>query len=96
MLKNQPPVHVFNTGTFPHPSEKNEYKLVDHYSEYGYDAFYMKQGYDNGGHDYETEKKNEIDRFGWGYVGDGYHNVTRYGEAEVDAARKNSLGVVMR
>ena len=44
----------------------------------------------------ETKAENPIDRFGWGYSGDGYHDTTRYGELEEDAARKTSLGVVMR
>lgn len=33
---------------------------------------------------------------GWGHVGDGYHDVVRYGENEENELRKESLGVVMR
>lgn len=32
----------------------------------------------------------------WGEVGDGMHNITRYGEKETDAYRRASLGVVWR
>ncbi|KAL9187877.1 hypothetical protein ACHAXT_006255 [Thalassiosira profunda] len=96
MLPKQPPVHIFNTGTLPENAPDNE--LAEYYAKYGFNGFYMKTGFINGGHDYDSEKKgeNSFDRFSWGYVGDGYHNVTRYGETEEDAARKASLGVVMR
>jgi hypothetical protein len=56
----------------------------------------MKSGLYNGGYDYDTERKEQdIDRFSWGYIGDGYHNTTRYGEMEVDDARRDSLGTVV-
>jgi hypothetical protein len=56
----------------------------------------MRYAYRQGGYDYDTEAKNGIDRFGWGYVGDGYHNTTRYGELEEDEGRRDSLGVLLR
>jgi len=93
--QNQPPVHILNTGDLPaanHPYTQ----LAQYYPQYAFNAFYMKTGFVNGGHDYAAEEKNNIKRFGWGYVGDGYHNTTRYGELEQDVARKQSLGVVMR
>lgn len=95
MLPKQPPVHQFNTGTVP----DGESQLAKHYAKYGLNCLYMRSAFDNGGHDYASEQEREIepfDRFGWGYVGDGYHNTTRYGELETDDVRKNSLGVVMR
>jgi hypothetical protein len=48
-----------------------------------------------GGYDYQSEKANGIDRFGWGYVGDGYHNTTRYGEGQ-NETRRDGLGIVMQ
>jgi hypothetical protein len=94
MLPKQPPLHIFNTGT----NEKNgqDVKLVQYYAQFGFNAFYMKSGLYNGGYDYDTERKEQdIDRFSWGYIGDGYHNTTRYGEMEVDDARRDSLGTVV-
>ncbi|KAL3817615.1 hypothetical protein ACHAXA_006504 [Cyclostephanos tholiformis] len=98
MLPKQPMVHVFNTGTLSKPN--GEYlQLTSYYAKYGFNHFYMRTGFENGGHDYASERQREtdpFDRFGRGYVGDGYHNTTRYGELEVDETRKSSLGVVMR
>lgn len=95
MLPRQPPVHVLNVeGSTPASDEEKQ--LATHYALYGYDAFYMRYAYLQGGHDYDTEAKNGLDRFGWGVVGDGYHNTTRYGELEEDEGRKESLGVVLR
>jgi hypothetical protein len=94
MLPRQPPVHVINVEG-QSPPESREIELTTYYAKYGYDAFYMRYAYRQGPHDYETEEKNGIDRFGWGYLGDGYHNTTRYGELEVDE-RRDSLGIVMR
>ncbi len=97
MLPRQPPVHTFSMFTRPKGLEYNkEYELVERYSKYGYNTFYMRGGYFAGGWDYKIETENGIDRFGWGYVGDGYHNTTRYGENEENPDRKESLGVVMR
>ena len=95
MLPKQPPVHQLNTGTVP----GGESQLAKHYAKYGLNCLYMRSAFDNGGHDYASEQNRPVepfDRFGWGYVGDGYHNTTRYGELETDDVRKNSLGVVMR
>jgi len=96
MLPHQPPVHAFNTQFLPGHDEKGEFELSEHYAKYGYNAFYLKSGHANGGYDYETDSKNEIDHYAWGFVGDGYHNVTRYGINEANADRKESLGVVFR
>ena len=67
------------------------------YAVYGYNAFCIQTGLYFGGHDYDTEIANEINRFGWQHHGDGYHNTTRYGEElPDDDPRKESLGVVFR
>ena len=92
MMPRQPPVHVFNTGEYKKGSDN---EVVSHYAKYGFNAFYMKTGFEKGGHDYKAESSREtdpIDRFSWGYVGDGYHDTTRYGELEADPNRKESLG----
>ena len=98
MLPKQPIVHIFNTGVLP--KDNNQYRqLTSYYAKYGLNHFFMKSGFENGGHDYASERDREtdpFDRFGRGYVGDGYHNTTRYGELEDDVGRKDSLGVVMR
>lgn len=98
MLPHQPPVHVINVQHLPDPHrEPKEYDLPDRYAAYGYNAFYMKSGYANGGYDYERAvSERGVDHFSWGHVGDGYHNATRYGEDEPDPLRRESLGVVMR
>lgn len=67
------------------------------YARYGYNAFCIQTGLYFGGHDYDTEMANDINRFGWQHTGDGYHNTTRYGEElPDDDPRKESLGVVYR
>jgi len=107
MLPRQPPVHVFNTFELPGkpylPADTDsggsmmEYELARYYAKYGYNAFYMRSGYARGGYDYTTAfKENELNHFEANHIGDGYHNVTRYGENEEDPNRKASLGVVMR
>jgi hypothetical protein len=109
MLPKQPIVHIFNTGSLPPPAlsssggarnKASQYgQLTNYYAQYGYNHFYMRSGLENGGYDYASERDREIDpidRFGWGYVGDGYHNTTRYGVLEDNDARKETLGVVMR
>ena len=95
MMPRQPPVHVINVegGSEANDVEK---EMQKYYAKYGYNAFYMRYALRQGGHDYDTEAKNGIDRFGWGYVGDGYHNTTRYGELVKDDERRDSLGVVLR
>ena len=95
MLQKQPPVHVLNLGGLPAASS-SETELAKYYSAYGYNAFYSKSGYKNGGFDYKAAAQNGTDRFGWGNIGDGYHNITRYGESIQNADRRTSLGVVMR
>jgi translation elongation factor EF-1beta len=95
MMPKQPPVHVINVeGSVEVAWDEKD--LQKHYAKYGYNAFYMRYAYRQGGYDYDTEAKNGIDRFGWGYVGDGYHNTTRYGELEEDEGRRDSLGVLLR
>jgi hypothetical protein len=72
--------------------------LDDAYAMYGYNAFCIQTGLYFGGHDYDTEMEREgINRFGWQYRGDGYHNTTRYGEElDMDDPRRGSLGTVYR
>mmetsp|Transcript_21817 Transcript_21817/g.33314 ORF Transcript_21817/g.33314 Transcript_21817/m.33314 type:complete len:562 (-) Transcript_21817:16-1701(-) len=95
MLPHQPPVHVYNTGKM-NQYQGDEHQLAEHMSEFGYNAFYMTSGLYNGGFDYDAAKEDGVDHLGWGHVGDGYHNVTRYGENESSPERKESLGTVMR
>ena len=95
MMPKQPPVHVINVEGATAAAE-DEKELQAHYAKYGYNAFYMRYALREGGYDYNTDSENGIDRFGWGYVGDGYHNTTRYGELETDEGRRDSLGVVLR
>ena len=107
MLPRQPPVHVLNAFELPGqrylPADSDaggsqmEYELARYYAKYGYNAFYMRSGYAKGGYDYTTAfEENGVNHFEAQHVGDGYHNVTRYGEHEEDPNRKASLGVVMR
>ncbi|KAL7532064.1 hypothetical protein ACHAWF_006667 [Thalassiosira exigua] len=110
LLPKRPPVHLFNTGTLDRlvkpmhtgpntTSYMPDKTLTRRYAKYGYNGFFLRTAFEKGGHDYEAEKGREddpIDRFGPGHVGDGYHNVTRYGEDEEDEDRRTSLGVVMR
>ncbi len=95
LLPKQPPVHQFIVGT----TDGKGSQLTTHYAKTGLNSFHMRTAFDNGGHDYASEQNrptDPFDRFGWGYVGDGYHNTTRYGELETDSVRRDSLGVVMR
>lgn len=89
MLQHQPPVHVLNIGELPENKSSSEYELAEHYSKYGYNAFYAKSGFDD-------VVSNTSEYFIPTHVGDGYHNTTRYGINETDAVRKDSLGVMMR
>lgn len=68
------------------------------YASFGYNAYCIQTGLYSGGHDYDTEMEHDgINRFGWQYHGDGYHNTTRYGEElNDDDPRKASLGTVYR
>jgi len=107
MLPRQPPLHVLNVFELPGkqylPADSDaggsmmEYELAKYYAKYGYNAFYMKSGFAKGGYNYTTAfKESGINHFEANHIGDGYHNVTRYGEDEEDPNRKSSLGVVMR
>ena len=101
MLPKQPIVHMLDVGEDdPAGNPNHPYnQLVNYYAIYGHNIVGMRTALKRGGHDYESERNREVDpfdRFGWGYVGDGYHNITRYGELEDDAVRRDSLGVVMR
>ena len=96
MLPKQPIVHILAVGGGDPANMYQE--LINHYAIYGYNLLEMRSALVRGGHDYESEKNREVDpfdRFGWGYVGDGYHDTTRYGE-QAEEVRKKSLGVVMR
>jgi hypothetical protein len=101
MLPKQPIVHILSVGKEDPASNPNHpfHQLVRYYAVYGHNIFGMRAALERGGHDYDSEKNREVnpfDRFGPGYVGDGYHDTTRYGELEDDAVRRDSLGVVMR
>jgi len=97
MLPRRPPVHVLSVLWLPKGDHgEKERDLAEYYAKYGYNAFYMRSGHVLGGYDYETDKKNGIDVYAWGFMGDGYHNVTRYGANEPNQNRKDSLSVVMR
>ena len=100
MLPKRPIVHILTAGEEdPAANPNHQYnQLVDHYAPYGHNIVCLRTVLRRGGHDYDSEKNREVDpfdRFGWGYLGDGYHNTTRYGEQE-ESVRKNSLGIVMR
>jgi len=87
MMPKQPPVHVLNVGDWP---EQPDVAQSDYYSQFSHNTLYMRAGHALGGNFlggliYEN-----------GHVGDGYHNTTRYGLAETDPDRRESLGVVMR
>lgn len=76
---------------------KENVALDQTYASYAYNAFCIQTGLYFGGHDYDTEAANGINRFGWQHQGDGYHNTTRYGEElPDDDPRKVSLGAVYR
>ncbi|KAL7464184.1 hypothetical protein ACHAXS_004519 [Conticribra weissflogii] len=77
--------------------DSKENAMLDNtYAAYGYNAFCIQTGLYFGGHDYDKEQEEGINRFGWQQVGDGYHNTTRYGELEEDEERRNGLGTVYR
>ena len=60
LLPKQPPLHIFNTGV--NQKNGNDAKLVEYYARYGFNAFYMRTGFMNGGHDYEADEANDINR----------------------------------
>ena len=98
LLPKRPSVHGLQLGLRPDNGAWNE--LAKHYSKVGFNMVYKQQALVNGGHNYTAEENNpdetkRFNRFGWGYVGDGYHNTTRYGE-DLEEIRKHSLGTNMR
>lgn len=95
MMPKQPPVHVLNVSWKREGDPKKEEELADYYAKLGYNTFYMRTSHTLGGYPYEGREEDYI-IYDYGHVGDGYHNVTRYGREETDADRKDSLGVVMR
>ena len=85
------------TMLYVSPDDEPTVELGKQYSEYGYNSFCIQTGLYAGGHDYDTEADNGVNRFGWQHHGDGYHNTTRYGEElEDDDPRKTSLSTVYR
>ncbi|KAL9185298.1 hypothetical protein ACHAXT_003075 [Thalassiosira profunda] len=94
MLPKQPPVHVLNV--LWKKSEKKEVELAEHYAQYGYNTYYMRTAHTLGGADYGPGPEEDYVIYENAHVGDGYHNVTRYGANESNPDRKASLGVVMR
>ena len=97
MLPKQPIVHILDAGEADYGADPNHpaSQLVKHYAIYAHNIVGLRLASVKGGYDYQSEKANGIDRFGWGYVGDGYHNTTRYGEGE-DETRRDGLGIVMQ
>jgi hypothetical protein len=98
LLPKQPSVHGLQLGLRPDNGAWNE--LAKHYSKVGFNMVYKQQALVNGGYNYTAEGNNpdeskRFNRFEGGYVGDGYHNTTRYGE-DLEEIRKHSLGVNMR
>lgn len=98
LLPKQPSVHGLQLGLRPENGAWND--LAKQYAKLGFNMVYKQQALVNGGYNYTAEESNpdetkRFNRFGWGYVGDGYHNTTRYGE-DLQELRKNSLGVNMR
>ncbi|KAL7481977.1 hypothetical protein ACHAW6_007688 [Cyclotella cf. meneghiniana] len=76
---------------------KQNVMLDDVYAKFGYNAFCIQTALYAGGHDYDADEAMGINRFGWKFVGDGYHNTTRYGQLlPDDDPRKESLGTVFR
>ncbi|KAL7540797.1 hypothetical protein ACHAWF_006788 [Thalassiosira exigua] len=72
MMPRQPPVHVLNALLRPEKEgAEQEYEIAERYAKYGYNAFYMKTGFQNGG-----AWTADVDNYAWGHVGDGYHNTT--------------------
>ena len=101
LLPKQPIVHILDVGYDDPASNPNHpfHQLVRYYAVYGHNIFGLRAALERGGHDYESEMARAVDpfdRFDSGYVGDGYHDTTRYGELEDDEVRRNNLGVVMR
>lgn len=97
MLPKQPIVHILDAGEADYGADPNNpaTQLVKYYSMYGHNIVGLRLASVKGGYDYQSEKANGIDRFGWGYVGDGYHNTTRYGEGQ-NETRRDGLGIVMQ
>ena len=97
MLPKQPIVHILDAGEADYGADPNNpnTQLVKYYSMYAHNIVGLRLASVKGGYDYQSEKANGIDRFGWGYVGDGYHNTTRYGEGQ-NETRRNGLGIVMQ
>ncbi len=101
LLPKQPIVHILDVGPDDPASNPNHpfHQLARYYAKYGHNIFGLRAALERGGHDYESETARAVDpfdRFDSGYVGDGYHDTTRYGELEDDEVRRDSLGVVMR
>ena len=56
MLPKQPPAHIYNAGVL-NPTASANNKFAELYAKYGFNVWYQKTGFLNGGHDYEAEKK---------------------------------------
>uniref|UniRef100_A0A7S1AMZ6 Uncharacterized protein n=1 Tax=Noctiluca scintillans TaxID=2966 RepID=A0A7S1AMZ6_NOCSC len=96
MLPRQPPVHSFSLskskGSISRSTCVDRANSFAHqYDVHGYNHLCMPAALYNGGRVSDSD-----DIFVNKHVGDGYHNITRYGEQVEDARRKASLGVVMR
>ena len=96
MMPKQPPLHVLNVSWKGEGDPRKEEELTDYYASFGYNTFYMRTSHSLGGYPYEGAREQDYVIYENGHIGDGYHDVTRYGREETDVDRKESLGVVMR
>eukprot|EP00041_Stephanoeca_diplocostata_P008182 m.118482 g.118482 ORF g.118482 m.118482 type:complete len:566 (-) comp17208_c0_seq1:120-1817(-) len=86
---------------YPHGCSdlKKEVDLFDRYSKYGYNINCMTRGVEKIGYKKGVTGLGKRVRRGsssfWGAIGDGMHNVTRYGSNEPEP-RRSSLGVMFR
>eukprot|EP00547_Thalassionema_nitzschioides_P003037 CAMPEP_0194206674 /NCGR_PEP_ID=MMETSP0156-20130528/5627_1 /TAXON_ID=33649 /ORGANISM="Thalassionema nitzschioides, Strain L26-B" /LENGTH=609 /DNA_ID=CAMNT_0038933245 /DNA_START=107 /DNA_END=1933 /DNA_ORIENTATION=+ len=89
LLPHQPPVHALHVGDGCYSSKREERELFEHYNAYGYNGFCMREAFNKGGN-------TDSEIFEGGHVGDAYKMTTRYGEAENNTERKDSLGTILR
>jgi len=88
LLPHQPPVHAVHVGSGCYNSQE-DVELFEKYNAYGYNAFCMREAFIKGGN-------TKPETFEGGHVGDDHKSTTRYGEAEGNSERKDSLGVILR
>lgn len=100
-MPHAPPVHFMNTGAWDkvvaqrEPKTQDNFRhvatgsaqLVKAYAKFGLNGVGLERGLAFNGK-YMGKK--------WGQVGDGLHNITRYGASEKDPVRRRGLGIVFR